>query len=552
MNITAKISNVTATNLKVTITMTRPTVEFDNSNISVPIYNNWEIPAHEIFFQFTDESYLQNVSYSCNTSCKWGWNTVNGYTLNGAATTATSTTITATVSYLCVGNHTNGLKITVPLYMSGPSFGTNVIPNYFNISVDIPVKTYTVTYNGNGGTPSVTKQTKEHYDGIDPMATATRTGYTFIGWSTSSSATNVTYPIGSVYFSDSDATLYAVWQANTYTVTYDSQGGTTVSSTTETYNNKYGTMPTTTKTGYVFNGWYTSETGGTRITSTSTMTTARNHTLYAQWTVKQLQVYFYKNCTENETPYTETYTYGINNQYFGMNLKTNTGDFGEWFQSGYTLRGWATTKLSTDMEKAQTNYDIKATVEDSLINSLCGNSATGTLTLYAVWYEHYLLIHFHSNGADNVILDKKHGDLINQPVLNKDVILSDGKAYYATNYSTGTRNFVGTNVDMLITHSRYSPASFEIDGNLKEGWWGIDRKGTSNKIYQDTAYTGQQLAVALGKDLTKSKAEIDLYPLWEGFDELLYGEVKIDGKWVSCVIQVKHNNEWKNCVINKI
>ncbi|MGN1193932.1 MAG: InlB B-repeat-containing protein, partial [Acutalibacteraceae bacterium] len=46
----------------------------------------------------------------------------------------------------------------------------------------------------------------------------------------------------------------------------------------------YGTLPTPTRTGYTFDGWYTSATGGTKITSSATVTATGDQTLYAHWT----------------------------------------------------------------------------------------------------------------------------------------------------------------------------------------------------------------------------------------------------------------------------
>lgn len=51
-----------------------------------------------------------------------------------------------------------------------------------------------------------------------------------------------------------------------------------------TYYTTYGDLPKPSRTGYSFDGWYTQASGGTKITSTSQVTTSGNHTLYAHWT----------------------------------------------------------------------------------------------------------------------------------------------------------------------------------------------------------------------------------------------------------------------------
>ncbi|MDU2155964.1 BspA family leucine-rich repeat surface protein, partial [Clostridium sp.] len=56
-------------------------------------------------------------------------------------------------------------------------------------------------------------------------------------------------------------------------------------SKTLTYGSQYGTLPTPTRTGYTFNGWYTAASGGTKVSSTTTIG-ASNTTIYAHWTKK--------------------------------------------------------------------------------------------------------------------------------------------------------------------------------------------------------------------------------------------------------------------------
>ena len=65
----------------------------------------------------------------------------------------------------------------------------------------------------------------------------------------------------------SDITLYARWTANEYTITFDANGGSTASPQTikKNYNAELGTLPTTSRTGYTFNGWYTAASGGTKV-----------------------------------------------------------------------------------------------------------------------------------------------------------------------------------------------------------------------------------------------------------------------------------------------
>ena len=79
-----------------------------------------------------------------------------------------------------------------------------------------------------------------------------------------------------------DASLHI---PTTVTLTFDPNGGSvSPTSATAAIGQPYGTLPTPTRTGYNFNGWFTSATGGSQVTATSIVPMS-DHTLYAQWTV---------------------------------------------------------------------------------------------------------------------------------------------------------------------------------------------------------------------------------------------------------------------------
>ena len=79
------------------------------------------------------------------------------------------------------------------------------------------------------------------------------------------------------------------------------------------FGNYYGNLPTPTRDGYTFKGWYTEESGGSKITATTIVEIARDHTLYAQWETKTYTVTFDANGgSVNKSSMTVTYdaTYG--------------------------------------------------------------------------------------------------------------------------------------------------------------------------------------------------------------------------------------------------
>ena len=89
--------------------------------------------------------------------------------------------------------------------------GTNKYP----FVCEIKSANYTVTYNANGGTGAPSSQTKTQGQALTlSSARPTRSGYTFQGWSTSSTAISAQYQPGGSYTNDGNVTLYAVWRAN--------------------------------------------------------------------------------------------------------------------------------------------------------------------------------------------------------------------------------------------------------------------------------------------------------------------------------------------------
>lgn len=101
------------------------------------------------------------------------------------------------------------------------------------------VDTYTVAYNANGGSNAPSSQTKIE----DTLLTITsgipqKEGYVFKGWAKSKNAVTPQYLSGDGYETNANITLYAVWEPEVYTVTFDANGGTgTLESKTITYGN---------------------------------------------------------------------------------------------------------------------------------------------------------------------------------------------------------------------------------------------------------------------------------------------------------------------------
>lgn len=151
------------------------------------------------------------------------------------------------------------------------------------------LKTYSVSYNANGGTGAPGNQTKTYGKTLVLSATKpTRTGYDFQGWGTSVGDTTVDYQPEGKYEANAAITLYAIWKLKTYTVSFNANGGTGApASQTKTYDvdlTLSSTKPT--KPNYNFKGWSTSDSSTTvAYNSGGSYTANANITLYAVWAV---------------------------------------------------------------------------------------------------------------------------------------------------------------------------------------------------------------------------------------------------------------------------
>ena len=145
---------------------------------------------------------------------------------------------------------------------------------------------FTVSYHPNGGTGSPGMQTKIYGNPLTLSSTKpTMSGYTFQGWATSASG-SVAYAPGASYTANEDVKLYAVWEVNTYTVTYNANGGTGApASRTKTHGTALtlsSTKPT--RTNYAFKGWGTSASTTTvAYAAGASYTNNVDVTLYAIW-----------------------------------------------------------------------------------------------------------------------------------------------------------------------------------------------------------------------------------------------------------------------------
>ncbi len=213
-----------------------------------------------------------------------------------------------------VWNATTATMGDFTLTREGDTWYSNQHPNMpdyagFNLTFPIAdlvapaVVTSSISYNLDGGTAGSSAPTS--YDSADSLQNITipeptKTGYNFTGWTVSWNGSGNTPTISNGTLSipantTGDITLTAGWSAATYTISFDGNGGSTPSNITVTYGSTYGTLPTPTRDYYTFTGWHLGSPTGELITSSSTVSIAENHTLYASWQVMQFNVTFTSN-----------------------------------------------------------------------------------------------------------------------------------------------------------------------------------------------------------------------------------------------------------------
>lgn len=155
---------------------------------------------------------------------------------------------------------------------------TNNLKLYAKFEESAAVETQTVTFMKDAETPFDTSVVKKG-NTVGVPAKPTNDGYSFGGWYTDVNCTTA-YDFNSPV--NTDITLYAKWLAK-YTVSFDTDGGSTVESQTVVTGNK-ATKPTSTPTkkGYNFVGWYTDNTYTTEFDFENTIITD-NTTIYAKF-----------------------------------------------------------------------------------------------------------------------------------------------------------------------------------------------------------------------------------------------------------------------------
>ncbi len=152
-----------------------------------------------------------------------------------------------------------------------PAVPATVPTNDATYTAQWQINTHTVTFDANGGSGGWSEV--RDYGTAIVAPTATRTGYTFKGWLPEVAAT----------VPDENVSYAAQWEANTYTVSFDPNGGNLnggAESKDVVFDSAYGELPTPVLEFCTFDGWMM---GYAAIAASTKVATAANHTLVAKW-----------------------------------------------------------------------------------------------------------------------------------------------------------------------------------------------------------------------------------------------------------------------------
>jgi uncharacterized repeat protein (TIGR02543 family) len=246
-------------------------------------------------------------------------------------------------------------------------------------------ETYTVSFKSNYGNNN-TLYTRR-VTGVTTIsagnfpAVPKRTNYTFAKWTTQANGSGSEFTASTTV--SASITVYAQWINNTYTVTFDNDGGDTAANPAT----KTVTYPATTidalpappsRPGHNFGGWYTERNGeGSAFTAWTTVNT--DITVYAKWTGKTYTVSFKSNVGTDAILYTKTVTVPA--------TTIATADFPtDPTRPTYNFGGWNTASNGSGS------------------NFTASTEVSADITVYAQWIGKTYTVRFNSNDGTDTTL----------------------------------------------------------------------------------------------------------------------------------------------------
>lgn len=338
-----------------------------------------------MYARWTENTYT--VSYNANG----GSGTVASQTKYGGSNLTLRSSGYTLAGYQLAGWNAGSTQGTP--YSLGGTYSTNAATTMYARWTG---NTYYVRFNANGGSGTMSNETFTYGQSKALTSNAfTRDGYSFYGWATSStgaraytngqSVSNLTTTNGGT------VDLYAVWTANSYTVKYNSNGGSgTIADGTKTGGQAL-TLPSSgfTKTGYHMSAWTLNSTSGTQYALGGSYTTNAAATFYAKWAANTYKVKFNANGGSG-TMADESFTYD-QPKALTSNAFTRTG---------YEFKGWATSSGGAVVYGDGQSVSNLTTTDN------------GTVNLYAVWSVIGVEVKVNGNWVYGQVYVKRNGNWV--------------------------------------------------------------------------------------------------------------------------------------------
>jgi len=223
---------------------------------------------------------------------------------------------------------------------------------------------FTITFDARGGAVEPTFGTTGPGGILTAgIPTPTKNGYTFNGWFTDSIAgTQVTT---NTAFS-SDTTIFARWTLNRYRITFDARDG----EVTPTFDSTsigwvLASLPTSTKIGHSFDGWFTDAIGGTEVTTSTVFNS--DSTIFAQWTINTYTITF--NTQGGGAIDPQMITHGSMATLPAEPPTRPDFTFNGWFREIETVNAW---DFDSDVITSDTTLYAKWVSNPTLLDSISG------------------------------------------------------------------------------------------------------------------------------------------------------------------------------------
>jgi uncharacterized repeat protein (TIGR02543 family) len=233
---------------------------------------------------------------------------------------------------------------------------------------------------------------------------------------------------------DGTLVLRLYYDRKTYTVEFNSSGGTapTAASKNVIFGSSYGALPSTTKTGNSFDGWWTEAGGtGTQVSSGTVVSQTANHFLYAKWLKNTYKITYDAN--------DGTGSMLEQSLVFENSVALLPNDF---TKTGYSFSGWAVSSTGVVVYANRATYTMGA----------CDTN------LFAIWTPDSHLVGFDTEGGSaaeptskQVTYDAPYGTLAQT---QRDGYVFDG--WWTGEDGTGTEVFSSTTVDTLENSILYA------------------------------------------------------------------------------------------------